>query len=84
MDTISTAELKAHLGKYLRLVREGATVYVTAHRKPIAALAPSQAHDGVQIHPPTAPLARLRRVAGLRVASGADGVAELLRERRRR
>lgn len=51
MNKVSTAELKAHMGRY---------------------------------HAPTAPMAHLRRIKGLRPKSGVEGVDILLQDRQRR
>ena len=84
MNKVSTAELKAHMGRYLDMVREGETVYVTSHRKPIAALSPSQLDDALSIQAPTVPMEHLRRIKGIRPKSGAEGVDILLQDRQRR
>ncbi len=84
MKKVSTADLKAHLGKYLGMVKEGETVYVTSHRRPVAQLSPSQVGESMIIEPPTLPMHRLKRVKGIDLAAGADGVEELLLDRRRR
>ena len=84
MKKVSTAELKAHLGKYLGMVREGETLYVTAHRRPVASLSPCSTDESLSIQPPTLPLERLRQVEGRRLASGGDAVQALLQDRRDR
>lgn len=84
MKKVSTAELKAHLGKYLGMVKEGETVYVTSHRRPVAQLSPSQADESLSIEPPTLPMSDLKGVPGIRISSGVDGVDSLLEDRQRR
>lgn len=85
MKKISTAELKAHLGEYLGMVKEGETFYITSHRKPVAQLSPSQVDESLQIHPPDLAMGRLKGVQGIKLLSGGvDGVGELFKDRGRR
>ena len=84
MKRVSTADLKAHLSKYLAMVREGQTLYVTSHRRPVAQLSPSEADESPSVQPPSLPMSRLKRVAGIKPSSGAEGLKELLHDRRRR
>ncbi len=84
MKKVSTAELKAHLGKYLGMVKEGETVYVTSHRRPVAQLSPSQGDEPTAIEPPSLPMNRLKSIKGIRTSSGVDGLKELLGDRARR
>ena len=84
MKKVSTAELKARLSKYLGMVREGETIYITSHRRPVAQLSPSQVDESLQIHPPDLAMSRLRDVQGIKPASGGAGVEELLKDRGRR
>ena len=84
MKKVSVVELKARLSKYLSMVQEGETVYITSHRRPVARLSPSQLDDSLQVRPPDHGMEELRRVPGLKPAPGRDGVEELIEERRRR
>lgn len=84
MNKVSAAELKARLGKYLGMVREGETVYVTSHRRTVAQLAPSQIEDSTGICPPTLPMSCLKKVKGVKSAAREVGLTELLADRRRR
>ena len=40
MTTVGSRELKTHLGRYLRLVRDGAKIVVTDRGRPVAELVP--------------------------------------------
>jgi prevent-host-death family protein len=60
MKTVGTAELKAHLGKYLKMVQAGESVEVTSHRHPIAELRPSAAGVETTIISPTRPMSDLK------------------------
>jgi prevent-host-death family protein len=84
MTSVSTADLKAHLGHYLQSVRNGETVEVTSHRHAVARLVPCAAGSRVGVIGPTRPMADLKRVQGLKSGKRADGFAELLRDRARR
>ena len=84
MNKVSTAELKAQLSKYLGMVREGETVYITSHRRPVAQLSPSLLDESLQIHPPEHGMNQLQGVQGIETSVAADGVVELLRDRGRR
>ncbi len=42
--TVGARELKIHLGKYLRLVRSGATFVVTDRGRPVAEIGPIAPH----------------------------------------
>ncbi|MDA0989985.1 MAG: type II toxin-antitoxin system prevent-host-death family antitoxin [Verrucomicrobia bacterium] len=84
MKKVSTADLKAHLGKYLGMVKEGQTLYVTSHRRPVAQLSPSQVDESLAVQTPTAPMSRLKNLKGIKRSPAIDGVGELLGDRRRR
>ena len=84
MKKVSTAELKAQLSKYLGMVKEWETVYITSHRRPVAQLSPSQVDESLQIHPPDLAMSRLKDVQGIRPSGGGAGVEELLVDRGRR
>ena len=84
MKKVSTAELKARLSKYLGMVKEGETVYITSHRRPVAKLSPTQIDESLQIHPPDLAMDRLRDVQGIKPSAGGAGLEELLKDRGRR
>ena len=84
MRKVSTAELKAQLSKYLGMVREGETVYITSHRRPVAQLSPSQVDESLQVHLPEHGMNHLKDVQGIEPSVAVDGVLELLRDRGRR
>jgi prevent-host-death family protein len=86
--TVSIRELRAHLGHYLRLVKEGATVLITERGRPIGRIVPAglPTEDRLQTMvaaglvswsgrplPPTTPVATTR---------GQQMVADLLLEDR--
>jgi len=85
MTTVSVAELKAHLGRYLDWVRKGKTVIVTSHRHPVARIEriPS-AHGTPRAAPPRLPSAALDALTPLRLARPVDAVSLLLEDRARR
>ena len=84
MIMVSTAELKARLGRYLRMVRNGETIHVTSHRHAVARLMPV----GSQVQPetvaPTRSMQEMADVGPVPLAKPADGVALLLEDRRSR
>ena len=45
MENVGVRELKTHLGRYLRAVRRGETIIVTARGKPLARLVPTPSQD---------------------------------------
>ena len=61
---VSVRELKVHLSRYLRLVREGEPVLITSHAKPVARLEP--------VTPPTGggPIERLASAPGVKWSGG--------------
>lgn len=84
MKKVSSADLKAHFGKYLNMVREGQGFFVTSHRKTVARLLPSSPNDVATIQPPTLPMSAVKEIKPVRVSSQADGLGALLEDRRRR
>ena len=84
MTTVGTAELKAHLGKYLKMVQAGESVEVTSHRHPIAELRPSGAGAELSIIPPTRPMSHLKKLNAVRLSGVVDGVSILMSDRDRR
>lgn len=82
MKRVKISELKARLSSYLAAVRRGETVVVTDRVTPVALLVPyEEAHDGLVIEEPTAPLRGLKNIRGVRPRRPID-VVELLRESR--
>mgnify|MGYP000274103648 CR=1 FL=1 len=84
MITVSTAELKTHLGHYLRLVRNGESINVTSHRHPVAQLVPSSAENDLEVIEPTRSIEVLRDLKAVSLAQSVDGVEALLADRGRR
>ena len=84
MITVSTAELKARLGRYLRMVRGGESVQVTSHRHPVARLVPATPESQQDTIPPTRPVRDLAGVAAVPLKKPVDALGILLEDRRRR
>ena len=82
MIQVSTAELKSRLGRYLGMVRAGATIDVTSYRRSVAKLVP--ADEELLIEEPTEPPEALARLDRLPSGRAIPGVAALLADRRRR
>jgi len=60
-DTISAAEANRHFSSLLRRVRDGRSVVVTSHGKPVARIVPISEHDDRTMQSArTALLSRLR------------------------
>lgn len=83
MIKASTAELKTHLGRYLKMVRNGETVDVTSHRHSVAKLVPYSGQDP-SVTEPVRSMKELKRVRGLRSGKTVDGLKLLLEDRARR
>ena len=84
MIQVSTAELKSRLGRYLAMVRAGATIDVTSYyRQSIARLVPT-VEEAVHIEEPTESPETLARLDRLPSGRAIPGVAALLADRRRR
>lgn len=62
MKHVSTAELKAKLSSYLAQVREGGSVYVTSHGRPVAELSPLREGLDLGIRKPERPVSDLKRI----------------------
>lgn len=62
MKYVSTAELKAKLSSYLARVREGGSVYVTSHGRPVAELSPVREGLDLGIRKPERPVTDLKRI----------------------
>ncbi|MDE0227475.1 MAG: hypothetical protein OXH96_22405 [Spirochaetaceae bacterium] len=83
MIKVSTAELKSRLGKYLGMVRAGATIDITSYRQSVARLVPA-VEEELLIEEPTEPAEALARLDRLPSGRPIPGVAALLADRRRR
>ena len=83
MIQVSTAELKSRLGRYLAMVRAGATIDVTSYRRSVAKLVPA-GEDEVLIDAPTESPDILARLDRLPPGRAIPGVAALVADRRRR
>ena len=83
MIHVSAAELKSRLGRYLGMVRAGATINVTSHGRSVAKLVPAGEEEVLIDEPTESPsaLAWLHRLPCRRAIPGVDA---LLADRRRR
>jgi len=84
MITVSTAELKTHLGRYLRLVRNGESINVTSHRHSVARLVPSSSENDLEVIRPTHPMQDPADLTAVPLRKSVDGVGALLEDRSRR
>ena len=84
MITVSTAELKTRLGRYLRMVRNGETIDVTSHHHSIAHLVPSAPEKDLEVIEPTRPMRDLKALTAVSLRKKVDGVGVLLEDRSRR
>ena len=80
---VGAAELKSRLGKYLGMVREGATIDVTSYRRSVAKLVPA-VEEKLLIEEPTEPPDALAQLDRLPSGRSIPGMAALLADRRRR
>jgi prevent-host-death family protein len=62
MKYVKTGELKAKLSSYLSEVKEGNSVYVTSHGRPVAQLSPVDEVIELCIRAPIRPVADLKRI----------------------
>ena len=83
MIQVGTGELKSRLSRYLRMVREGATIDVTYYRRYVARLVPA-VEEELAIEEPAEPPEVLARLDRLPSGRSIPGVAALLTDRRRR
>jgi prevent-host-death family protein len=85
MTRAKVSELKARLSAYLAEVRAGGEVVVCDRTTPIARLVPvTDGGDDLQITPPTAPPATLKKITGVRPKGDVDAdalLADLRRDR---
>ena len=84
MLAVSTAELKARLGRYLRMVRDGNPIDVTSHNHPVARLVPIQPEGQPDTIPPSRPVHDVSCVGPVPLSRPIDGLGLLLEDRRRR
>jgi prevent-host-death family protein len=83
MKSVSVAELKSKLSKYLAAVKNGSEIIVTSHRHSIARIVPvKKTASDLKIIPAKQPVSSLKKIKGMNL--GADLLAELLADRRRR
>jgi prevent-host-death family protein len=83
MESVSVAELKSKLSRYLNTVKKGSEIIVTSHRHSIARIVPIEKTPAdLQITPAKKPVSSLKKVKGLKLR--VDLVADLLTDRRRR
>ena len=81
---VSTVEFKARMGRYLDMVREGKTLYITSHRKTIARVESGEFGNQLEMESPTRPVDALTEVQGIRPVSAVDPVKDLVADRGRR
>jgi prevent-host-death family protein len=67
MSSVSVAELKSKLSKYLAAAKNGREIVVTSHRHPIARIVPMQnnAAGDLQIIPARKPVSSLKKIIGI-------------------
>ena len=84
MIEVNTVELKTHLGKYLRKVREGETIRVTSHGHPIASVVQYNSVGNSVPIKPTRSMVDLRELRGIKRRRAINGLQVLLNDRSRR
>jgi prevent-host-death family protein len=82
MSQVRIADLKAHLSEHLRKVRRGRTLTILDRDTPIARLVPYSAPTELEMRPATRKPSEMKVLPP--VASGTDGLAQLLEDRARR
>jgi len=84
MESVSVAQLKSELSRYLAAVKKGKELIVTSHQHPVARLVPikKNAVDDLKIIPAKKPVSSLKKIKGIKL--NVDLVADLLADRRRR
>ena len=83
MTKVGIAQLKAHLSRYVRIIRRGETVVVLDRNQPVARIVPFQSQE--TILPVRGPLQPLRGYAlPPRLSPAVDSLPALLEERRDR
>ena len=83
MNMVNVATLKEKLSYYLRLVKKGEEVMITAHRLPVGRLVPPSG-ETPRIREPGRPVKDLALVKGIRLKRPSSAVKQLLDDRRRR
>jgi prevent-host-death family protein len=83
MKSVSVAELKSKLSRYLAAVKNGKEIIVTSHRHSIARIIPAEkTATELKIIPARKPISTLKQLKGVRLK--VDLLADLLADRRRR
>ena len=83
MKSVSVAQLKSKLSRYLSEVRNGKEIVVTSHRHSIARIVPVEEQvSDLKIMPARKPVSTLKKIKGVKL--NVDLVADLLADRRRR
>ncbi len=77
MKTINIGELKAHLSRELRLVRNGESIIVKDRNTAIATISPFEEEKKINVTSPKEPL----ELPEVRAVSGIDPLAYLLEDR---
>jgi prevent-host-death family protein len=83
MIRVKTAQLRAKLGYYLSLIKQGETIEVTSHALPVARIVPPDTETEAII-PPSQQISTLKSIRGIIPLRPVDGVGELLKDRNRR
>lgn len=81
---VNTAELKAQLSRYLKMVREGKTIDVTSHSHPVAKIIPHGDIDTPEVIQPTRKIEDLKSITGIHRKKSVDAVQTLLDDRNNR
>ena len=84
MITVSTADLKARLGRFLALVQQGETIEVTSYRHPVAHIVSVASGDDALITPPDTAKPNASELTGVTPTREIDVVATLIADRSRR
>lgn len=85
MKTVDIADLEAHLGEHLQAVRRGETLAVLDGWEPVARIVPvHETAGGLVVRPPRGELQDIPLPGPARSGRGADGVDDLMAERRGR
>jgi prevent-host-death family protein len=84
MIRVSTADLKARLGRFLRMVRAGETIEVTSHHHAVARIVAVPSQLDALVVAPARPVRDLELLRGVETRRKVDGVAALLADRSER
>jgi prevent-host-death family protein len=85
MSTVSTADLKQQLSRYLHRAQAGEDVIVTSHHRPVARLTTfAVSPQRLALIPPRRPKNALLLLGRIALRKGCDPVALLLEDRARR